>query len=71
MNKNQNWTDIEAVVTHEDGYRAYATVWFNVDETVAIEPHSFSPLKNGEIHYHYYNRIMGKELMEYGIELLD
>ena len=71
MKNTQNWINKEVVITHEDGYTAYATAWFNGNEIVAIEPHSVSILDNGDIFHHYYTRIMGKELIEYAVESLD
>lgn len=71
MENTKNWIKAEAVATHEDGHTTYARVWFNEDEIVAIEPYSIGDLGNGEVGYHYHNRIMGPEVLEYGIELLD
>ena len=67
MKNVKNWRDFQTLVTHEDGCVLYAIVWYNVDELVAIEPYSINFLDNGEVVHHYYNRVMGEELMEYEV----
>lgn len=63
----ENWFSSEGIATHFSGYATYATIWFNGNQIVAIEPHSMSHHKTGEVDY--YNRIMGEELIEYRLEL--
>lgn len=67
MKNVNNWRDFQTLVTHEDGYVLYAIVWYNGNEVVAIEPYSINFLDNGEVVHHYYNRVMGEELMEYEV----
>ena len=67
MENTKNWSDFQTLVTHEDGCVLYATVWFDGIDVVAIEPYSINTLDNGEVVHHYYNRVMGEELMEYEV----
>lgn len=69
MENLKEWVSREAVISHEDGYASYATVWFNGSEVVAIEPHTSPDWVTGECYY--YNRIMGHEISEYEIDLYD
>lgn len=63
------WIKREGVISHEDGYVSYATIWFDGDEVVAIEPHTAKDYVTGTVDY--YNRIMGEEVLEYRIELYE
>lgn len=67
LNNTTEWVSREAVISHEDGYTSHATVWFNGSEVVAIEPHTVGHYETKK--FHYYNRIMGPEVMEYRIDL--
>ena len=66
MNK---WISREGIIKHPDGYVAYATIWFDSNEVVAIEPHCAGLYGTGE--FHYYNRIMGEEIQDYSVELYE
>ena len=63
----ENWFSREGIATHYSGYATYATIWFDDETVVAIEPHSAFSFKTGVADY--YNRIMGQELSEYKAEL--
>ena len=63
----KKWFSREGLATHYNGYATYATIWFDGETVVAIEPHSAGNHKTGMVDY--YNRIMGEELSEYKAEL--